>query len=107
MHEHRYIRAQRKTQCRKILARPAQVPYLIERHQTGGRVRTAAAQASPHRYAFEHADVRPQGATGSGLQSSSCAHAKVGILGNAGNFSDATNPAIGTRLDRDLIAYID
>jgi hypothetical protein len=84
-----------------------QIPQVIERHQTGRRIGTAATQTAAHGYALEHADVCAQGAAGGGLQRSSRAHAKIGILGHIGELDDATNPAIGANLDGDLIAKID
>ena len=55
--EHRHVGAELQTQRRQLIFRKITAPQVIQRHQYGGRVGRAAAEAAAHRQHLINADI--------------------------------------------------
>ncbi|MNP74062.1 hypothetical protein D3C76_1708770 [compost metagenome] len=58
-HEHRHVGPELHPEIRQFIFTQTRLPEVIERHQGGGRIRGAAADAAAHGQVFFQPDVGP------------------------------------------------
>ena len=112
-HENRHIGPQLKAKSRQLIFRETAAPQMVERHQHGGSIGGATAQAAAHRQALIDTDIgaaarRQAIAFAGGMhQQTRGANDQILLVRHAGHRRQQAQLAVSTRFDGQRIAVIE